>query len=144
MPRSSTSPRDSDAAVSARMRRVGREDTAVEIALRRALFKRGLRYRKNYHPVAGLRTRADIVFVRPRVAVYVDGCFWHGCPAHATWPKTNVRFWREKIEANIARDRRIDTELERTGWEVVRVWAHEDPEEAADYIEVKVRRSHRP
>jgi len=116
------------------MKRVGREDTAAEVALRQALFTRGLRYRKNHPPVAGLRTRADIAFIGPRVAVYVDGCFWHGCPEHASWPKRNGTFWRKKIEANIARDRRIDTLLRNAGWKVVRIWEHEDPKVAAERI----------
>lgn len=121
------------------MKRVGREDTSAEIALRRALFARGLRYRKNHRAVAGLSTRADIAFVGPRIAVYVDGCFWHGCPEHATWPKRNGKFWREKIEGNIARDRRVDGSLEEAGWRVIRVWEHEDPEMAADRIALSVR-----
>ncbi len=121
------------------MKRVRREDTDPEMAIRRILFGRGLRYRKNRRPTADLRTRADLVFLKERVAVYVDGCFWHGCPQHATWPKTNAEFWRSKLEANVARDRRVDAALREAGWAVVRVWEHEAPEEAADRIEATVR-----
>ena len=128
-----------DAATKRRMRRVGQADTAAELAIRRILFARGLRYRKDHKPVSGLRTKADLAFRGPRVAVYINGCFWHGCPEHATWPKNNEAFWRHKIEANIARDRRIDAALEEEGWVVVRVWEHEIPEAAADRIERTVR-----
>jgi DNA mismatch endonuclease (patch repair protein) len=89
--------------------------------------------------MSALRTKADLVFLGPRVAVYIDGCFWHGCPEHATWPKNNREFWKSKIEENVARDRRVDTALEDAGWRVVRVWEHEDPEDAADRIETSVR-----
>ena len=128
-----------DAATRRRMRRIGQTNTAAEVAIRRILFARGLRYRKNHRPVLGLRTKADLAFLGPRVAVYVNGCFWHGCPDHATWPKTNERFWRHKIEANVARDKRIDAALEEAGWVVIRVWEHETPEAAADHIERLVR-----
>lgn len=121
------------------MQRTGQNDTAPEIALRRVLFARGLRYRKNARPTDKLRTRADIVFTKARVAVYVDGCFWHGCSEHATWPRKNKKFWAEKIEANIARDRKTDEALSNLGWTVVRVWEHEDPERAAYTIESLVR-----
>lgn len=71
------------------------------------------------------RVRPDFVFPRLRVAVFVDGCFWHGCPKHATWPKTRAAFWKAKIEGNRARDRRVNRELRKRGWTVVRVWEHE-------------------
>lgn len=122
-----------------RMKRTRRADTKAEVAIRRLLFARGLRYRKDYKPAVGLRTRADMAFIGPRVLVYVNGCFWHGCPEHATWPKKNAAFWREKIHANMARDARIDAELASRGWTVMRVWEHERPEEAADRIEARVR-----
>lgn len=83
----------------------------------------------------GVRRRPDLVFGPARVAVFVDGCFWHGCPEHATWPKNNEAFWREKIETNRLRDRDTDRRLAEAGWEVVRVWEHEDMEEAADRLE---------
>jgi DNA mismatch endonuclease (patch repair protein) len=81
-----------------------------------------------------MRRRADIVFAKKRVVVFVDGCFWHGCPEHGTWPKENRQWWREKIEANVARDRDTDTRLRASGWTVVRVWEHEDPLQAAGAI----------
>jgi DNA mismatch endonuclease, patch repair protein len=128
-----------DAATKRRMRRVGQTDTAPELAIRRILFSRGLRYRKDYRPVPRLRTKADLAFLGPRIAVYIDGCFWHGCPEHATWPKSNEAFWRHKIEANMARDRRHHAALKEDGWIVVRLWEHEPPESAADRIERLVR-----
>jgi DNA mismatch endonuclease, patch repair protein len=73
------------------------------------------------------------------VAVFVDGCFWHGCPEHATWPRSNAAFWREKIETNCRRDRDTDARLQEYGWMAIRVWEHEDPEEVAARIEQAVR-----
>ena len=90
-------------------------------------------------PIAGHRGRADVVFTRARVAVYVDGCFWHKCPIHATAPKSNSEWWREKLEANVRRDRDIDRRLVEAGWSVVRIWEHEDPKAAADRVEATVR-----
>jgi DNA mismatch endonuclease (patch repair protein) len=92
-----------------------------------------------------MRSRADIVFPTARVAVYVNGCFWHGCPQHATWPKANEGWWREKIEANIRRDRATDEALIAAGWLSVRVWEHEDPDPLAERISgiVAERVSHR-
>lgn len=108
-------------------------DTAPEMALRRELHRRGLRYRVDY-PVLP-RRRADIVFTKARVAVFVDGCFWHGCPEHGTWPQNNAEWWRTKIEANRARDANTDERLRADGWTVVRVWEHEDAPSAAARVE---------
>lgn len=72
-----------------------------------------------------MRRRADLVFPRKQVAVYVDGCFWHGCPVHGTWPKNNAEWWRQKIQGNQARDRDTDRQLRDAGWTIVRVWEHE-------------------
>jgi DNA mismatch endonuclease (patch repair protein) len=102
------------------MRRTGRRDTAAELAIRRELHRRGHRYRIDQRPVPQLRTRADIIFTRWRVAVFVDGCFWHGCPEHATQPKANAAWWGQKLAANVARDRRADAALRAEGWQVVR------------------------
>jgi DNA mismatch endonuclease (patch repair protein) len=86
----------------------------------------------------GLRRRADLVFGTARVAVYVDGCFWHGCPVHGTWPKANAEWWRTKIEANRNRDADTDRRMNEAGWLVIRVWEHEGAG-AADRIEAAVR-----
>ncbi|MFE7410075.1 very short patch repair endonuclease [Streptomyces laurentii] len=116
---------------SARMSRQASHDTGVEKALRSALHRAGLRYRVHRRPLKGVRREADIVFRPAKVAVFVDGCFWHGCPEHATWPKRNSQFWREKIEKNRARDANTDARLQEAGWLAVRVWEHESAAEAA-------------
>ncbi len=117
------------------MARTGQRDTAAELRLRAELHRRGLRYRVDVAPIMGLRRRADVVFTRQRLAVFVDGCFWHGCPEHATWPKHNAAWWREKLERNRQRDRETDRQLRAAGWRVVRVWEHEDPVVAADRVQ---------
>jgi DNA mismatch endonuclease (patch repair protein) len=93
-----------------------------------------MRFRIHRRPLPELRREADIVFTRARVAVFVDGCFWHGCPEHATWPKANADWWRTKIESNRTRDRETDDRLVKAGWVPLRVWSHEPPEEAAERI----------
>ncbi|WP_282784497.1 very short patch repair endonuclease [Nocardia sp. CC201C] len=123
-----------DAATSARMARQRRVGTAPEIALRRELHRRGARFFVDRAPMRGLRRRADIVFPRRKVAVYVDGCFWHSCPEHATSPKNNAEWWAEKLAGNVARDRDTDARLREAGWTVVRVWEHERAESAADLV----------
>lgn len=123
---------------SRRMARVRQRGTDVEIELRRALHALGLRYRLQVPLSKKPRRVADIVFIGARVAVFVDGCFWHGCPLHATWPKENAGFWRAKIEANRARDADTTRRLRELGWEVIRVWSHEDPVEAARLIHDRV------
>ncbi|MGP3686311.1 very short patch repair endonuclease [Streptomyces sp. IBSNAI002] len=119
------------ATVRTRMSRQKSRDTGVEVALRKALHAKGARYRIHRKPVKGVRREADIVFGPARVAVFVDGCFWHGCPVHATWPKNNAEFWRAKIEGNRRRDLDTDARLVEAGWLAVRVWEHEGAEEAA-------------
>ena len=110
-------------------------DTGPEISLRRALHRAGLRFRVHRRlDVSELRVRPDIVFGPSRVAVFVDGCFWHGCPEHASWPKKNAKFWRDKIERNRERDRSQNAALEAAGWAAVRVWEHESAEDAAARI----------
>ncbi|WP_306363230.1 very short patch repair endonuclease [Nocardia sp. CC227C] len=123
-----------DAATSARMARQRRAGTAPEIALRRELHRRGARFFVDRAPMRGLRRRADIVFPRRKVAVYVDGCFWHSCPEHATFPKNNAEWWAEKLAGNVARDRDTDARLRAAGWTVVRVWEHERVETAAETV----------
>lgn len=112
-----------------------RRDTAAELALRRELHRRGRRYFVDCAPLPGLRRRADLVFPRLKVAVYVDGCFWHSCPIHATLPKTNTDWWREKLAGNRRRDRITDAQLHAAGWRTVRIWEHVPPEDAADHVE---------
>ncbi len=107
------------------------------------MHSRGLRYRVDTPAVKGLRGRADILFPRPRVAVYVDGCFWHSCPTHGVLPRGNREWWRQKLAATVKRDRTTDATLKELGWEVVRVWEHEDPTVAADRIEAVVRGGNR-
>lgn len=109
-------------------------DTRPEIALRSELHRLGLRYRVHRRPVADLRATADIVFGQGRVAVFVDGCFWHRCPLHATFPKANGEWWAEKLRANVERDRRTSGALRARGWCVIRVWEHESPQNAAAEI----------
>jgi len=109
-------------------------DTAPEVALRRLLHADGLRYRVDRSPLRGVRRRADLVFGPARVAVYVDGCFWHGCPQHGTRPTANREWWLEKINTNKARDADTDRQLAAAGWLGVRVWEHDDPRSAADQI----------
>jgi DNA mismatch endonuclease (patch repair protein) len=120
------------------MSRQARRDTAPELLLRRELHRRGLRFRVSRRALAGLRSEADIVFGPARVAVYVDGCFWHSCPVHATSPGANADWWEAKLSRNRARDRAIDRALLAAGWAVVRIWEHEDPVQAADRVEVLV------
>lgn len=109
-------------------------DTSPELALRRILFARGLRYRVNKRPIADFRRTADLVFGPAKVAVFVDGCFWHRCPDHYRPPRSNAEYWEPKIERNVERDRETDTRLQQDGWTVVRVWEHEDPRLAAHRI----------
>ena len=123
------------------MSRQARRDTAPEIALRRVLHRRGLRYRVGIRPIPEVRGSADVVFTAARVAVYVDGCFWHMCPEHSTMPANNAAWWKAKLEGNRARDRRTDEVLRTHDWNVVRVWEHEDAEEAAERVATAVRAS---
>jgi DNA mismatch endonuclease (patch repair protein) len=102
-----------------------RSESAPEVVLRSALHRRGLRFRKHLQPLRGLRCKPDIVFTRQRVAVFVDGCFWHRCPEHGSAPKANGDWWRQKLDANVARDRRNDAALSEAGWRVLRLWTHE-------------------
>lgn len=123
-----------------RMSRTAQRDNPRERALRSELHRRGLRFRLHRRLLVGSRRTVDIAFPASRTAVFVDGCFWHGCPEHGTWPKSNAEWWRAKIAANIARDRDTDRKLADAGWTVLRVWEHEDVGAAADRIEVVVRR----
>jgi DNA mismatch endonuclease, patch repair protein len=129
-------PKASTEQIRDRFSRQRRTGTAPELALRRELHRRGWRYRVDLAPLQDLRRRrADVVFTRLRVALFVDGCFWHACPQHATAPKANKEWWRAKLKANVARDRDTDARLEEHGWTVIRVWEHEPAGAAADRIE---------
>ena len=117
-------------------------DTGPECALRSELHARGRRFRKDYRiDLDNLRVQVDVAFPRIRVAVFVDGCFWHRCPIHASDPKQNAEFWERKLRKNVERDRLVDTELAAAGWTVVRCWEHEAAEEAAGRVEVAVDRA---
>jgi DNA mismatch endonuclease (patch repair protein) len=129
-PRKTTRPKASSAEVQRRMQATRRRDTPGEVALRGALRALGLRYRIDL-ALPATRRRADVAFVRAKIAVFVDGCFWHGCPEHGTWPKTNADWWRSKIRGNQLRDRDTDLQLRRAGWTVFRFWEHTDPVTAA-------------
>ncbi|MFD8000615.1 very short patch repair endonuclease [Streptomyces mirabilis] len=116
------------------MSRQGSRDTAPEIAVRRLLHRAGLRYRVNV-PVPGMPRRTiDIVFGKAKVAIFLDGCFWHGCPVHATHPKANAEWWRAKLDKNMARDRETTDLLRSAGWTVLRFWEHESAEDVARRI----------
>ena len=114
-------------------------DTKPELALRSAVHAMGLRYRVDARPLKALRRRADLVFPRAKVAVFLDGCFWHGCPVHHTVAAANASFWAEKVSTNRARDSDTDAKLAEAGWVSVRVWEHEDPVEAAERVRAVVR-----
>lgn len=132
-----------DETTRARFRRQRRRDTKPEVELRSALHRAGLRYRVDQPPLPGMRSRADVVFRPAKVAVFVDGCFWHSCPEHSTAPMNNRAWWSAKLAANVERDRRVDHLLETAGWYVIRVWEHEDPHDAAVSI-ADVVRARRP
>lgn len=118
-------------------------DTKPELALRRAVHALGLRYRVSARPLPDLRRTADLVFTRAKVAVFVDGCFWHGCPEHHTKAATNAGYWAEKVRRNRERDEETNRLLTEAGWQVIRFWEHEDPLAAAEVVadEVQSRRS---
>lgn len=130
----------SSESVRASMRSNKHRDTKPELALRRAVHSLGLRYRVAARPIAGLRRTADLVFPRIRVAVFMDGCFWHGCPEHHSLAKTNSAYWAEKLRRNRERDEETDCLLREAGWTVIRIWEHEDPVEAAGRVAEVVTR----
>lgn len=116
-------------------------DTEPELRLRRLLHAQGLRYRVDYRPEPLLNRRADIVFRGARLAIFVHGCFWHGCPAHFSAPKANATYWSEKIERNQRRDADTLARLQASGWRCLVVWEHEDPHDAAAAVLALVGRS---
>lgn len=121
----------SSAAVRASMQGNRNKDTKPELRLRSLLHKRGLRYRVAARPLPELRRTADVLFPKMKIAVFVDGCYWHGCPEHLRASSKNAQFWRTKIEGNQSRDAETDRLLRDAGWTVIRVWEHEDPVEAS-------------
>ncbi|MEU8978387.1 very short patch repair endonuclease [Streptomyces sp. NPDC058251] len=125
------------------MKRQASKDTGAELAVRRLLHAAGLRYRVEY-PVPGMpRRRIDVAFTRAKVAVLIDGCFWHGCPQHATHPKANADWWRRKLDRNMARDRETTEHLLAAGWTVLRFWEHMSAEEIAAAVRAAVDREKR-
>lgn len=131
----------SSSAVRAVMRGNRNKDTQPELRLRSLLHKQGLRYRVAARPLPELRRTADVLFPKPKVAVFVDGCYWHGCPEHLRESRKNAEFWHSKVEGNRARDAETDRLLGEAGWTVVRVWEHEDPVVACARIERIVRQA---
>ncbi|WP_218060649.1 very short patch repair endonuclease [Micromonospora sediminicola] len=106
-------------------------DTEPERQVRSILFQNGLRYRVNTRPLEALRRTADVVFPGAKIAVFVDGCYWHGCPEHYRPARENVQFWHAKIEGNKARDAETDQLLAEGEWQSIRIWEHEEPQTAA-------------
>lgn len=123
------------------MRGNRKRDTRPEVDLRSALHRAGLRFRKDFavRPDEGRVIRVDVAFPRARVAVFVDGCFWHGCPEHQVVPKSNPDYWIPKLRRNVERDREASAILAAAGWTVLRFWEHEDPAQAAAGIERIIR-----
>lgn len=131
-----TYPRPATEGRSRNMRANRRTDTKPEVNLRRALHARGYRYRKDFRLdlSEGVRVRPDIVFTARKVAVFVDGCFWHVCPEHGREPTSNEWYWTPKLRRNVERDRAADTALSAAGWQVVRVWEHETLPSAVEAV----------
>ncbi|GEK03809.1 hypothetical protein TNCT1_60850 [Streptomyces sp. 1-11] len=125
------------------MQAIRSRDTKPEKLIRQLVHAQGLRYRVAARPLPDLRRTADMVFRPAKVAVFIDGCYWHGCPEHYVPPRTNPRYWSEKVLRNVQRDRDTDQHLEQAGWLVLRFWEHEPPEVCATQIAdtVTARRS---
>tara|TARA_Y100001958_G_scaffold158256_1_gene155576 strand:- start:1316 stop:1732 length:417 start_codon:yes stop_codon:yes gene_type:complete len=124
--------------VSERMRNQRIVDTKPESEIAKACFAKGLRYRKDVD-IPEVKTRGDLVFRKHNLVVFIDGCFWHGCPWHYKTPKTRSDWWDAKIERNKLRDAQKTRKLRRLGWKVVRVWEHVEPEKAAKRIVNKIK-----
>ena len=119
-------------------------DTRPELALRSAVHGLGLRFRVSARPLKDLRRTADLVFPKAKVAVFLDGCFWHGCPEHHTVAVAHAEFWADKVKGNVARDRDTDERLAEAGWISIRIWEHDDPREAALRVRDAVHARRRP
>lgn len=111
------------------MSRIKGKDTKIELLVRNELWKNGFRYRKNYG-----KYKIDIAFIKEKVAIFIDSCFWHKCPIHGTIPKTNIDFWEKKLTHNKERDLLVNSKLISDGWEVIRIWEHELPSNFTDVI----------
>ena len=131
-----TRPAASNETIRRRMSTAKRRDTQPELAIRSGLHRAGLRFYVDRPalPAEGRRRRVDIVFPTERVAVFVDGCFWHSCPEHGTVPKNNREWWVDKLATNRRRDADTDRQLIEHGWTVVRIWEHENPADAVDLV----------
>ena len=129
-------PKPTSLAARTRMRSNRRVDTKPEVELRSLLHRKGLRFRKDYLIRLPHRRRvyADVAFTKKKVAVFVDGCFWHSCPQHGTTPKSNQDYWIPKLRENVERDRLADRSLRDSGWAVIRVWEHTAPLEALETV----------
>lgn len=114
-------------------------DTAPELAVRRLLHAMGLRFRVAHRPEPALNRTADIVFTKQRIAVFIDGCYWHACPEHRTVARANAAYWSEKLARNVARDAETTMKLQAAGWTVLRFWEHEDPGQVAAAVATSVR-----
>ncbi|GHF03264.1 hypothetical protein GCM10014715_69440 [Streptomyces spiralis] len=124
----------SSAARRRNMQAIRSRDTTPERLVRRLVHAQGLRYRVAARPLSGLRRTADMVFRPAKVAVFIDGCYWHGCPEHYVSPKTNPGYWSDKVARNVARDRDTDERLREAGWLVLRFWEHQSAEECSEVI----------
>jgi DNA mismatch endonuclease (patch repair protein) len=134
-------PFPSSPAATATMKANRRVDTRPEALLRSALHRKGLRFRKDvYLRVGDVRTKADIVFRPRRIAIYLDGCFWHSCPEHGQLPRANRTYWKPKLERNVRRDQEVTRALRVDGWTVIRIWEHEPVDHAARKIHEAVKR----
>jgi DNA mismatch endonuclease (patch repair protein) len=127
-------PAASSDSVRSRMSKQRRRDTQAELLVRQLLHARGIRFRVDAQPEPDYRCKADIMWKALHLIVFIDGCFWHGCPEHATRPRANREWWAQKLDANIQRDRRTDAVLAARGWTVLRFWEHEKPAAVADVI----------
>jgi DNA mismatch endonuclease (patch repair protein) len=133
-------PAPSSATASQRLKQVRQRDTDCELAVRKVLHRRGFRYFVDRRAEPDIKVRADMLFPRTKLAIFIDGCFWHGCPEHRTLPRSNTDWWTNKFSQNRARDEQGTAALTNRGWTVLRFWAHEDPELVVDLIKSTIAR----